>query len=173
MSGSLADELADLACRTGATPLGSCVVLVASRTCSPRPCGRSRARRPSRAAARPRSGDDTTPTGVPPPFSTYWHAYAPMPPLAPQTSTTSPCVICAPFAAHEHAVARGVAERVDRRLLPREVRGLRHELVRLHDRELGRGRRSSSRSPRCAGWSRASSRRAPTGPGRRRSCSAR
>ena len=44
-----------------------------------------------------RSGDDTTPTGVPPPFSTYWHAYAPMPPLAPQTSTVWPCVICEPF----------------------------------------------------------------------------
>ncbi len=44
-----------------------------------------------------RSGDDTTPTGVPPPFSTYWQAYAPMPPLAPQTRTVWPCVICAPF----------------------------------------------------------------------------
>ena len=31
--------------------------------------------------------DDTKPTGVPPPLSTYWHAYAPMPPLAPHTNT--------------------------------------------------------------------------------------
>ena len=43
-----------------------------------------------------RSGDDTTPTGVPPPFNTYWHAYAPMPPLAPQISTVWPWVICEP-----------------------------------------------------------------------------
>ena len=51
----------------------------------------------ARAAARRARADDTTPTGVPPPFSTYWHAYAPMPPLAPQISTVWPCVICAPF----------------------------------------------------------------------------
>ena len=43
------------------------------------------------------------------------------------------------------------------------MRGLRHELVRLHDASARRGRRSSSRSPRCAGWSRASSRRARVG----------
>jgi len=30
---------------------------------------------------------DTTATGVPPPLRTCWHAYAPMPPVAPQTST--------------------------------------------------------------------------------------
>ena len=39
--------------------------------------------------------------------------------------------------ADDHAVARGVAQRVARGLFPREVRGLRHELVRLHDRDLG------------------------------------
>ena len=38
--------------------------------------------------------------------------------------------------AHEHPVARGVGERVDRRLLPGEVRGLRHQLVGLHHGEL-------------------------------------
>ena len=43
-----------------------------------------------------RSGDDTTPIGVPPPFSTYWTAYPPMPPVAPQMSTLSPCFIRAP-----------------------------------------------------------------------------
>ena len=38
--------------------------------------------------------------------------------------------------AHQHAVARGVGQRVDRGLFPREVRGLGHELVGLHQREL-------------------------------------
>ena len=44
-----------------------------------------------------RSGDDTTPIGVPPPLSTYWIAYAPMPPVAPHTSTESPCFMRAPL----------------------------------------------------------------------------
>ena len=39
--------------------------------------------------------------------------------------------------ADEHAVRRGVAQRVDRRLLPREVGRLRHQLVRLDDAEVG------------------------------------
>ena len=38
--------------------------------------------------------------------------------------------------AHQHPVARGVGQRVDRGFLPREVRGFGHELVRLHQREL-------------------------------------
>ena len=74
--------------------------------------------------------------GCPPPLSTYWHAYAPIPPLAPQMRTVWPWVICAPLRAHQHAVARGVGQRVDRGLLPREVRGLRHELARLDQRQL-------------------------------------
>ena len=37
----------------------------------------------------------------------------------------------------EHAVGGGVAQRVDGRLLPAEVRRLRHELVGLHDRDVG------------------------------------
>ena len=43
----------------------------------------------------------------------------------------------APFVADEHPVRRRVAERVDRRLLPRQVRRLRHQLVGLHDRQIG------------------------------------
>ena len=43
------------------------------------------------------SAEDTTATGVPPPFRTYWQAYAPIPPLAPQTSTVWPWVIWAPW----------------------------------------------------------------------------
>ena len=43
------------------------------------------------------SGDDTTHTGIPPPLRTYCAAYAPIPPVAPQISTTSPCFIAAPF----------------------------------------------------------------------------
>ena len=57
--------------------------------------------------------------------------------MAPQTSTASPCFICARVGADEHAVAGGVAQRVDRRLLPGEVGRLRHELVGLDDGELG------------------------------------
>ena len=38
--------------------------------------------------------------------------------------------------AHEHAVAGRVGQRVDRRLLPGEVRRLRHQLVGLHQGEL-------------------------------------
>src|SRR5436190_8677015 len=44
------------------------------------------------------SGDDTTHTGIAPPFSANWVAYDPSPPDAPQTSTTSPCFMLAPFA---------------------------------------------------------------------------
>src|SRR5689334_4866159 len=40
---------------------------------------------------------DTTPIGVPPPFRTYCVAYAPMPPVAPHTSTACPCVIWDPL----------------------------------------------------------------------------
>ena len=66
-------------------------------------------------------------------------------------------------AADEHPVAGGGAQPVDGALLPGEVLGLRHELVGLHDRRGRPGRRSSTRSPRCAGWRRASSRRAADG----------
>ena len=52
---------------------------------------------PSSFSSSTRFSLDTTPTGVPPPFMTYWHAYAPMPPVAPHTSTDWPWVICEPF----------------------------------------------------------------------------
>ena len=39
--------------------------------------------------------------------------------------------------AHDHAVARAVAQRVARRLFPREVLRLRHQLVGLDDGDLG------------------------------------
>ena len=42
-------------------------------------------------------GEDTTQTGIAPPFSAYWVAYEPRPPDAPQISTTSPCFIPAPL----------------------------------------------------------------------------
>ena len=42
-----------------------------------------------------------------------------------------------PVAPDEHAVARRVAQRVDRRLLPRQVGRLRHQLVGLDDRQVG------------------------------------
>ena len=94
--GVAADELADPLAEP--SPLGRVLGAARpSRTGSPRPCGRSRARRPVSWSSAARSGLDTTPTGVPPPLSTYWHAYAPIPPLAPQISTVWPCVICAPF----------------------------------------------------------------------------
>ena len=60
-----------------------------------------------------------------------------MPPVAPQTSTLVALLHPGAVVAHEHAVRRRVAQRVDRRLLPREVGGLRHQLVGLHDREVG------------------------------------
>src|SRR4051794_35611534 len=41
-------------------------------------------------------GDDTTHTGIAPPFSAYWVAYEPRPPEAPQIRTVSPCFIAAP-----------------------------------------------------------------------------
>src|SRR5215216_5781369 len=44
------------------------------------------------------SGDDTMHTGIAPPFSANCVAYEPRPPDAPQTSTTSPCFMLAPFA---------------------------------------------------------------------------
>ena len=46
--------------------------------------------------------------------------------------------LCHPRAvrAHQHAVAGGVGQRVDGSLFPREVRGLGHQLVGLHQREL-------------------------------------
>ena len=59
-----------------------------------------------------------------------------MPPPAPQIEHGLALRHLRAVRAHEHAVAGGVGERVDRRLLPREVRGLRHELVGLHDAEL-------------------------------------
>ena len=43
------------------------------------------------------SGEETTPTGVPPPLRTYCTAKLPRPPLAPHTSTLSPWVIGAPL----------------------------------------------------------------------------
>src|SRR4051794_30723017 len=43
------------------------------------------------------SGDDTTQTGMAPPFSANWVAYEPRPPDAPHTSTTSPCFRLAPL----------------------------------------------------------------------------
>ena len=39
--------------------------------------------------------------------------------------------------ADDHAIAGAVAQRVARGLFPREVRGLRHQLIRLDDRDLG------------------------------------
>ena len=42
-----------------------------------------------------------------------------------------------PVLADEHAIARRVAQGVDRRLLPRQVRRLGHQLVGLDDREVG------------------------------------
>ena len=132
-----ADRARGSSCRTAATRPGPARCRRRSRTCSPRPAGRSPLRSPSSRSSSARFSDDTTPTGVPPPFFTYCTAYAPMPPVAPHTSTDLALRHLRAVRAHDHAVARGVAQRVARRLFPREVRGLRHELVRLHDRDLG------------------------------------
>src|SRR4029450_8510400 len=43
-------------------------------------------------------GDETTHTGIAPPFRANWVAYEPRPPEAPQISTTSPCFMFAPLA---------------------------------------------------------------------------
>src|SRR6266700_6419569 len=43
------------------------------------------------------AGDDTTHTGIAPPFNANCVAYEPRPPDAPQTSTTSPCFMSAPL----------------------------------------------------------------------------
>ena len=133
--GVFADERADVLAE--ASPLGLVLgVLVLPELVAPalRSITASQPRSCSSSAL---SGDDTTPTGMPPPLSTYCTAYPPMPPVAPQTSTTSPCFIRAPCCTDEHAIRRRVAQRVARRLLPCEVGGLRHELVRLHEREIG------------------------------------
>lgn len=42
------------------------------------------------------SSEETTPTGMPPPFLTSCVANEPSPPVAPQISTTSPCFMRAP-----------------------------------------------------------------------------
>src|SRR5438309_7536360 len=55
------------------------------------------ASQPSSCNSSTLSGDDTTPTGVPPPLSTYCTAYPPSPPDAPQTSTVSPCFMSTPL----------------------------------------------------------------------------
>ena len=71
----------------GGTPVGVVSSARRSMTCS----------QPSACKSSARFSLDTTPTGVPPPFRTYCVAYAPMPPVAPHTSTAWPCVICEPL----------------------------------------------------------------------------
>src|SRR4029450_1651707 len=44
------------------------------------------------------SGDDTTQTGVAPPFNANCVAYEPRPPEAPQIRTVAPCFMLAPLA---------------------------------------------------------------------------
>ena len=108
-----------------------------SRSGSPFARGRSRAHSPARAASRPCSRSTRRRWACRPELRTCWTAKEPMPPDAPQMSTLSPWVTRRAVARHQHAIGGRVAQRVDRRLLPREVRGLGHQLVGLDHADVG------------------------------------
>ena len=94
-----------------------------------------------------------------------------MPPVAPQMNTLSPCFMRAAWRPRAIAAGRG-AQAVDRRLLPRQVGGLGHDLVGLDDRQVGQAAEVGLEAPDAlvGGQHRVV---ALEGPGRRRSCSAR
>ena len=91
---------------------------------------------PSCFAYSPFSSLLTTATARPPAFATSCTASDPSPPLAPQTSTTSPGSTVCGGPAEQHAVGGGAGEGRRRRLLPAQEVGLGQALVRLHLAEL-------------------------------------
>ena len=82
-----ADRARGSSCRTATTRPGPARCRRRSRTCSSRRAGRSRRRTRARAAGRRASPTTRHRPGVPPPLFTYCTAYAPIPPVAPHTST--------------------------------------------------------------------------------------